>query len=89
MSARYTIEGPWEDQGTSGSFTTQAATQAATLVDTRGCYRYDQGAWRVVNADGKPAVKGKGGTVPFKGETAWSHAASLCRDLAFKEMRES
>jgi hypothetical protein len=85
MSARYTIEGPWEDQGTNGSFT----TQAATLVDSQGGYRYDQGAWRVVNADGKPAVKGKGGTVPFKGETAWSHAAALCRDLAFKEMRES
>lgn len=53
--------------------------QCADIVDTRNGQRFNDGAWRVqIN---KRSVKGKGGTSPFLGETAWSRGEMLYADL--------
>jgi len=79
---RYTVTPPWALSRTIWPF----AIEVADLVDTRTGRTYVDGAYRVVVAEtGKPAVRGKGGTVPFKGETAWSDAERLATDLMFAE----
>lgn len=59
--------------------------QSADIQDSQGGRVYQSGAYRVV-LDGKP-VKGKGGTTPFFGETAWSDAARLFSDKCWEARR--
>lgn len=80
MSNRYEVILPWSDDKTREGFT----LQSADLRDTRTGDTFREGAYRVVNAEtGKPAVRGKGGTVPFKGESAWSDGERMLNDLAW------
>ena len=80
-TARYTVVGTWHDHD---STYFPFIVQAADLFDNRSKQTYRNGAMRVV-VDGKPAVRGKGGTTPFKGETAWYAAESLARSLQVSE----
>ena len=60
--------------------------QSADIIDTQTGTVYREGAFRVVRiSDGKPAKTGKGGTVPFYGESAWCDAERLARDLDLAE----
>lgn len=87
--SRYTIVSEWEldtyDNDPVVIDGKVVAVQSATLKDTQNGHEYRQGAYRVVVGQNgvmgsmKP-IKGKGGTVPFKGETAWSDAARLFGD---------
>lgn len=81
--ARYKVTGPWGGIAKHGSL----YIQEADITDTRTGTVYQGGAQRVVDArlDMKPAVRGKGGTVPFYGECAWMDAERLAQDLALKE----
>lgn len=80
--SRYTVVLPWSNESFQGSF----ALQVADLLDNQTGRTHIEGAYRVVNAaTGKPVKQGKGGTVPFKGESAWSDGARLLRDLVFAE----
>lgn len=74
------------------------AVQVADITDQTNGRVYSNGAYRVVkasNADGspipvaalKPIKAGKGGTVPFYGESAWSDAARLFHDEVFAGRR--
>lgn len=56
--------------------------EIADALDTRTGTVYTHSAYRVT-VDGKP-VRGKGGTVPFYGESAWSAADRLYFDLVLK-----
>jgi hypothetical protein len=79
---RYQVILPWSDNTTQDGFT----LQCADLRDTRNGDTFRDGAFRVVvTATGKPAKVGKGGTVPFKGESAWSDGERLLSDLAWAE----
>ena len=84
--SRYKVTGEWTVDGCLGP-RDMFFVQFAEATDTKNGDVYQAGAYRVVDANGKPAVKGKGGTVPFYGESAWSYAASLSRDLTFKALR--
>lgn len=79
--ARYKVNSEWTPAfGQSfGGF----SVQEADALDTKTGDVFVNGASRVVDADQRP-VKGKGGTVPFFGETAWSDAERLASDLYFK-----
>lgn len=80
--SRYQISGGWSNDKQFGNF----LTQCATVVDKQNRQRYSEGAFRVVRiSDDKPAKTGKGGTVPFYGESAWSDAERLASDLALNE----
>lgn len=81
--SRYKVTGPWEGVLKFGSL----YVQSAQITDTKNGRTYEEGAFRVVDARKgmKPAKTGKGGTVPFYGETAWSDAERLARDLALEE----
>lgn len=60
--------------------------QEADALDTKNGTVYTDGAMRVVDVrTGKPAVKGKGGTIPFYGEMAWASAERLANDLYWKD----
>lgn len=80
---RKSLNSEWRNSGERGDFVKQVADA------TDGVRTYEDGAWRVVRkqADGtvKPAVRGKGGTVPFIGEMAWASAESLLSELYWKE----
>jgi len=94
--SRYIVEPDWEDDIYDNEpYVTDdgmiIAVQSATLRDTQGRHTYPHGAYRIVmgkNGNLKP-LKGKGGTVPFKGESAWSDAARLFRDtvIAYERAR--
>lgn len=82
MSARYSIEGPWElaerlvlNDGYAGETYVLGKVETATLVDTRGGYRYDRGAYRVTSK--VPGIR----TKTFRGESAWSDAARYADDV--------
>jgi hypothetical protein len=80
--SRYRTVTDWADDYQVGDYT----VQVADIVDTRTGRTYGDGAWRIVRTDTrKPAVRGKGGTVPFYGETAWSDVERLVGDLARKD----
>lgn len=70
----------WDDEARFGEF----VTQSAMIKDTATGRTYVEGAFRVVK-NGKPVKTGKGGTVPFYGESAWCDAERLARDLALAE----
>lgn len=81
---RYKVHSAWSDETTTGRFT----VQAADALDTRTGHVYRDGAYRVVDTEtGKPAKRGKGGTVPFYGETAWNDSRRLAEDLVWAERR--
>lgn len=87
--ARYAVEGPWvklEDvvlnDGYAGDTYVLGKVEAATLVDTRGGYRYERGAIRVV-----AKVQGVR-TKTFKGEMAWADAARYADDMALAARQE-
>ena len=89
MANRYRVEGPWEraetitlHDGYAGETYELGTVETATLVDERGGYRYDRGAYRVRSK--LPAVR----TKTFKGETAWTDAASYAIDLTRAAKRE-
>jgi hypothetical protein len=77
---RYRVHGEWQTSSDRyGSF----VVEVADALDTKTGTVYTDGAYRVVR-NGKPAKKGKGGTVPFYGESAWSAAERLASDLFWK-----
>ena len=79
--SRYKVSSPWTiDDESYAPF----VVESADIVDTRNGDVFRDGAIRVVVA-GKPALRGKGGTVPFYGECAWSDARRLAGDLALAE----
>ena len=76
MSARYSTPGPWS---VSDKFVPRygaVSVLTGPLVDTRTGTTYPEGAYKVCvsGPSGKPRTR------TFKGETAWSHAASYARD---------
>ncbi len=82
MKNRYEVVGPWDSEARHGSFVLQSA-QIRDKVNGR---LYAEGAYRVIDGrTGKPAKIGKGGTVPFYGESAWSDGERLLNDLAVAE----
>lgn len=81
---RYTVTGEWSTDRHSPAGAGTVTLQSADLLDTRNGQVYREGAYRVL-VDGK-AVRGKGGTVPFKGESAWSAGERLYSDLLTKAM---
>jgi hypothetical protein len=80
---RYKVVGPWGGVAKYGSF----YLQSAEIQDTKTGIKYDEGAFRVVDARKgmKPAKLGKGGTVPFFGELAWADGQRLLNDLGVAE----
>ena len=83
--SRYTVHAPWEREATFWPF----AVEVAAMTDNVTGTVYRNGAYRVTDVrTDKPARRGKGGTVPFKGETAWSDADRLAQDLMFAARRE-
>jgi len=85
--SRYKVGKDWDRTQETEFHGTVVAIEIADLTDTQDGRVYRFGAYRVTK-DGKP-VSGKGGTVPFKGETAWMDAERLHRDILFAVMRES
>jgi hypothetical protein len=82
MSNRYHVSSAWTADSLFGSF----LVQEADITDSRTGTVYTYGAKRVVDTrTGKPAKRGKGGTVPFMGECAWMDAERLARDLELAE----
>lgn len=82
MSSRYAVVSPWSPVAFS-VVVEGFEIQEADVQDTRTGRVYSGDARRVVRTDtGKPAVRGKGGSVPFIGESAWSNAERLFHDLA-------
>jgi len=79
--SRYKVTGTWSDHD---STYFPFIIQTADIVDTKTNDSYRDGAYRVV-VDGKPAKRGKGGTVPFYGESAWMGAERLASDLLIAE----
>jgi hypothetical protein len=78
--ARYKVSSEFENDTPWPPF----MTQSADIVDTLNGDTFREGAYRVVDLrTGKP-IKGKGGTVPFFGESAWSAADRLASDLSMK-----
>jgi hypothetical protein len=83
MSSRYRI--------TERAWFTERTTYAPFIIqvtdcrDTRTGTVYADGAYRVVDARTGKAVRGKGGSAPFYGETAWSDAERLASDLLAAE----
>lgn len=79
----YKVTGQWGGIRHIGSF----YVQVADLTDTRSGRVYVDGAARVVSAANgmKPVSRGKGGSIPFRGENAVSDAARLALDLAHAE----
>lgn len=80
--SRYKVEGSWHDRDYQPyeGFIIQHADARDTKIGTL----YWSGAYRVLDAETrKPAKRGKGGTVPFYGETAWNDAERLASDLYF------
>ena len=71
----YRVVGPWYNEATFGTFT----TQTADLFSERDSRTFVNGAYRVVDSSFKPVSK------VFKGETAWMSANSFASDLALKE----
>lgn len=57
--------------------------QSADIETPDGFYHYG-GAYRIT-LDGKPYKKGKGGTVPWWGETAWSLSMGAFNDLTWAD----
>ena len=78
--ARYKVTTEFEDDTPWLPF----ITQTADIVDTKTGDTFRQGAYRVVDTRTGKAVRGKGGTTPFFGESAWSAADRLASDLCLK-----
>lgn len=83
--SRYKVSSDWSPALQSREFYAPFLIEEAHIVDTRTGQEFVCGARRVVDTrTGKPAKTGKGGTVPFFGESAWSDAERLASDLALK-----
>lgn len=81
--ARYKAQGMWTEVYGGDNYA-GFRIQEADCVDTHNGQVYKDGARRVVDTEGKPAVRGKGGTVPFFGEMAWADSERLANDLYWK-----
>jgi len=83
---RYKVNSPWGGQRKVGDF----YVQSADALDKKTGHVYEDGAYRVVDAaNGMKPIKGKGGTTPYFGETAWNDADRKAYDLWFARQRES
>lgn len=79
--SNYTIlTNTWTAERTADEAGSTVTLECADLQDGHGRL-FTDGAYRV-KVDGK-AVKGKGGTHPFKGESAWSDGERLFDDTVF------
>lgn len=84
--SRYEVIAPWEDVEQYGDF----LVQNACIRDKQTGTEYCDGAYRVMSSrTGKPAKTGRGGTVPFYGESAWCDAERLARDLQMQARRSA
>lgn len=80
--SRYSKVGEWRDEVALRNLFDPFVVQVADCLDGRNGDRFSNGAFRVIDSrSGKPARKGKGGTVPFYGEMAWADAQRLANDL--------
>lgn len=77
--SRYKVVSEWSMDST---YPEGIEVQSATIEDTKNGQQYREGAFRVLR-NGKPVKTGKGGTVPFYGESAWSAAERLAMDTWF------
>lgn len=88
--SRYKVTSEWHGgkSATAGGGTVYFQIEVADIIDTKSGVRYEDGAFRVTR-NGRPAIVGKGGTVPFFGETAWADAERLFNDLVLKARHAS
>lgn len=80
--SRYTPNSPWTIDQHAEIDDVRVTIESADALDKQSGTTYREGAFRVL-VGGKP-VKGKGGTVPFYGESAWSAADRLFSDITLK-----
>lgn len=82
MRNRYEVVSTWETIVKQGDL----AIQMADIRDKQNGHLYACGARRIIRlSTGKPFKIGKGGTVPWYGESAWSAAERALGDLTWKE----
>lgn len=84
--ARYIVVSAWHEEKAASAGEQRFSLQAADIKDTKGGGHFTGGAYRVcvgsVGQDNpRPFKQGKGGTVPFYGESAWSDGERLFSDL--------
>lgn len=86
MMGRYRVAGEWsvDNELSRPGFWVEVADAHDTVTGVT----YIGGAYRVTDRNNKPAKRGKGGTIPFFGESAWSDAERLASDLYWKAYRE-
>lgn len=86
--SRYKVTSEWSghQSASAGGGQDVFQVESADIVDTKNGARYRDGAYRVTK-NGRPAIVGKGGTVPYYGESAWSDAERLFNDLVFEARR--
>jgi hypothetical protein len=77
---RYKRVTAWEEDWRANGFG-PFVLQCADIRDLRTGDEYREGTFRVIDGRTGKAVRGKGGTHPFYGETAWSDAERLADDL--------
>ena len=77
LNRRYRKHGTWE---VLASYPDGVEIEVADVIDTWSSRIYQDDARRV-RVDGH-LVRGKGGSVPFIGETAWMDADRLASDIA-------
>lgn len=95
MSARYSVEGPWQEADRSDvtfynddrDRITHVLTEYATLRDNRGGWTYPNGAYRVRITGYRPSDCPRGKT--FRGESAWSQADCYARDAVWALRRRT
>lgn len=82
--SRYKVIGGWADD----FYGARYVVQVSDIIDTQTNREYRDGAYRVIDRETrKPALRGKGGSVPFYGETAWQDAQRLIYDLSIQRSR--
>lgn len=84
--SRYIVVSDWREAKAASAGSQRFSLQVADVKDTKGGGHYTDGAYRVyvgsVGQDNpRPCKAGKGGTVPFYGESAWSDGERLFNDL--------
>lgn len=80
--SRYKVQGSWSGDKRASAGGSVVELQFADIVDTKNGDVFRKGAYRVVIDDKPP--RGKGGTVPFYGESAWADGERFFYDTVFK-----
>ena len=80
--SRYKVVGSWSEEKAASVDGVRFSLQSATIVDKQDGHQYSDGGWRVTVGGKAPC--GKGGTVPFYGESAWSDGERFYGDIVTK-----